>query len=335
MRPPVWGESGRTGNRFTGLADAVSLARMEVAFRGLWTGVARWELTEATEGGRGCPACNRATGELVVAGVLAVLNALGEVAEDNEAEALCKMFPPFFGVEGVEDSETGKMVFRIARRGRGLMGRSTVTNSSSASSSELLTSPFPSSFSSAFSTSQSLCLFLVSDRGTTSISVADLGLYFGKAEGGRPGFGCRAEESPRNVKEVRDLDGFSGFFEGSSPEEEGTTTAWGRLVGLEDVGARFVSFGVDLSVPPVPLEMSKEGRAPRLPSRVVVMTGLAPVALVLAGDPVLPARSDSVLDKAVVELLSLFITSARAFPTDREMVKDSRFGREGRVGELI
>ena len=96
-----------------------------------------------------------------------------------------------------------------------------------------------------------------------------------------------------------------------------------------------MSLGVGLSLP-LPLGVSKEARGARLPSRVVAITGfvLAP-ALALVGELVLSGGSDSVLDNTTLEFLSLFITSARAFPTERVIVDDSRFGRDGREGELI
>ena len=311
-------------------ADGVALSREDEGdFRGLWTGVARCELLEATEGGRGFPVCSRMTGDVEVAEIFAVLKARGGV-EDKELDALCNTFPVF---RGVIDSEAGKIVFRIARRGRGLIGRSTVTYSSSASSSELLTSTaFSWAFSSVISPSQLLSRFLVIDPATPNDSVLDLSLYFGKADGGRLGLGCKAEDRPRNVNEARGLDGVStAFFGGFSPTGE-VAMVCERVVGFE--GA-FMSFGVDLSFLLLLLVVSSEGRAARLPSRMVAMTGFAlAAALDLTGEPVLPVSSHSVLEDAAVESLSLFITSARALPTERVIVKESRFGREGRVGEV-
>lgn len=173
---------------------------------------------EATEEGRDWSGCSRVTGDPEVVEVFAVLKARGGV-EDRELDALCKAFAVFRGVEGITDRETGKTFFRVARRGSGLIGRSTVASSSSASSSELIVSlAIPWSFSSATSASQSLSRFLALDRPASSDSVVGLGLYFGKAEGGTPGLGCKAEDRRRNDNEARDLDGFStAFFGDFSP----------------------------------------------------------------------------------------------------------------------
>lgn len=104
-----------------------------------------------------------------------------------------------------------------------------------------------------------------------------------------------------------------------------------RVVGFES--GVLVGLGVDLSTQLWPLGVSSEGRAARLPSRIVAMTGfaLAAPALVFAEEPELPVGSDSV----PVDSFSLFITSANALPTERAIVEDSRFERKGRVGELI
>jgi hypothetical protein len=88
-----------------------------------------------------------------------------------------------------------------------------------------------------------------------------------------------------------------------------------------------------LSLPP--RATSREGRPARCPSRVVAAKGFGPpIGRALVGVLVPLGASDSVLllvDAVMVDSLSLFITSARAFPTERVMVRDSRLERAGRA----
>lgn len=100
-----------------------------------------------------------------------------------------------------------------------------------------------------------------------------------------------------------------------------------RLAGFEGaVGGRLTSFGVGLSLLLVPLLLgrSREGRDVRVPSRVVAATRR------VTG----PVVAVEVLAPASGRTFSLFITSVSALPTERVMVKDSCFEREGRKGEL-
>ena len=299
-------------------------------------GVARWEAEDEGRRTEDWPCCRRTAGD---ADVFAVFGGCGDV-EDTELVALCKVFALLGEVECGKDNETGRVVVRVALRGSGLIGRSILTRSPSQSSSELLTSSL--GFVSTFSP-QSLSLFLALERGIVRVaSIAALALYFGSADGGRPCLGLTAEGRPRNANEARSFAGLSLGLEESSITEGagGAEDLCDRVagVGVDKGGGRVVGFGVGLSLPPL---FRVTARAAFDLSRIVAPTGFGhAVVRVLVGVLVVLATSNSeplVVDVVTVDSLSLFMTSARAFPTERVIVREARLEREleGRVGSMI
>jgi len=291
--------------------------------------VARWERADVDvdeEGGRemGSEAFKRDTvGE---EDALETLES-GEL-DESEFAALCKKF--FLdGVEGV--TAIGIIGFRTARFGRGLIGRTTSTKSSSLS---LLSSPenfalmpfVTFSIPSIFSSSQSLGrLRDASLIGPAKSVLEALGLYLGKEDGCGDGLAWSAFERPRSVRDARGLEGFSvldltsGF---ALDAEDGG--GGGPIVPLsvafeaDDSAAFFKTFGpigvVDIFGLSLTLDLlsifSNDVLAALGASRT-----LDPVALVALAD-------DDGASESVVDDLSLFMTSARALPIDRVIVID-------------